>query len=109
MPSQRTFAERIECMADGEEIIAISIDGHRYDDQFNEIDHLEYHEPISWEEARPLLNYVPDSGYGTLDMHAIYAWTETRVLFVCQYDGSSWVSYVPRHPTKEQPYTKGDG
>lgn len=54
---------------------------------------------LTWDDAALLLDYEYDSGYGGVDCNAITAWTKTRVLFVAQYDGATWVSYVYRNPT----------
>lgn len=63
---------------------------------------------LSWTEAKPLLNYSYYTGYGSPDCHAIYAWTETKVLFVVQYDGATVIESVPRNPTvKESPIMPG--
>ncbi len=56
---------------------------------------------LTWEEARPLLDYAYDTGYGSPDCHAIRAWTAFHVLSVIQYDGSTGVTGVPRNPVTE--------
>lgn len=53
---------------------------------------------LDWGAARPLLDYNYSSDYGAPDCQAVYAWTESKVLFVVQYDGSTWVSSLPRNP-----------
>jgi len=64
---------------------------------------------LTWEEAKPFLGYTYDSGYGGAECHAITAWTPTRVLFVAQYDGSTWLDSVPRDPLAHQPSMPGGG
>lgn len=49
-------------------------------------------------EASKLLAYDYDDGYGGRDCHALYAYTPTRVIFLTEYDGSTRLSSVPRHP-----------
>ncbi len=96
-----TFAEDIEEAAAGEPIDAVVI-GTRGDHWLDE----EPQEPqavLSWNEARPRLNYEYDDGYGGADCHAIYAWTPSRVLFVHEYDGSTTVTSVPRNPEAGKP------
>lgn len=56
---------------------------------------------LTWDEAQELLDYLYHAGFGSPDCHAIYAWTATHVLFVENYDGSTRVSSVPKHPTIE--------
>ena len=102
-----TFAESIEKRADGEEIEAIVIED---DDSWDSEEGEEGEEgeraipaallgvPLSWGVARPLLDYRYDGGYGAQDCHNIWAYTATRVLFVHEYDGATWITSVFRHP-----------
>lgn len=53
---------------------------------------------ISWEIAAPLLDYPYYSGYGSMDCHNIVAWTETQVIYIHEYDGSTSVCSLPRNP-----------
>jgi len=97
-----TFAKDILEAAGDEAILAIAVGPMRgraymYDDE--KPDHDLGAEPVSWGKAFPVLNYGYDDGYGGQDCHDIWAWTETRVLFVHEYDGSTSVSFAPRHPS----------
>ena len=65
-------------------------------------------EMLTWDEAQPLLDYDYDTGCGLRDCHAVYAWTATRVLFVVEYDGATWISSAPRNPTGGIPRTYGN-
>ena len=105
MAKDPTFAEDIERAAGGEEILAIVLGARGYKDDTTP----NLGVPVKWEEARPILDYEYDSGYGGVDCHAIMAWTETWVLFVCSYDGSTWVASVPRKPQFITPDTYGGG
>lgn len=58
---------------------------------------------LTWEEARPLLSYGYDSGYGTPDCHAVYVYSKKHVSFVSCYDGSTTVCVIPRTPSKSFP------
>ena len=79
-----TFAEDIERAAGGaERIEAVVIWPLRV---------------LSWHEARPLLDYDYDDGFGAPDCHAVYVWTEDKVLWVTQYDGATTNSSAPRNP-----------
>jgi len=53
---------------------------------------------ISWEIAAPLLDYPYYAGYGSMDCHDIIAWTETQVIYIHEYDGSTSVCSLPRNP-----------
>ena len=52
----------------------------------------------SWEEAKPLLDYPYYRGYGSMDCHSVNIWTSTRVIYIHEYDGSTWPESVPRNP-----------
>jgi hypothetical protein len=62
---------------------------------------------LSWEAARPIIDYEYDNGYGSAGCHAVYAWTETQVIFVSEYDGATGISEVPRNPTAGTPEFSG--
>ncbi len=64
---------------------------------------------ITWEEAEKWLDYMYDGGYGGEDCHPVTIWTATRVLFCGLYDGSTWVTSVPRHPIEHNPEFVGGG
>ncbi|MDX1699765.1 MAG: hypothetical protein R3250_04055 [Melioribacteraceae bacterium] len=55
----------------------------------------------SLEEAKEYLDYEFDSGYGGSEGPWFTAWTKDRVYFPCTYDGSEWISNVPRNPCEE--------
>lgn len=46
-------------------------------------------------------------GYGAPNCHATYVWTNTRVIWVTQYDGSTSLSSMPRNPVDCIPYMPG--
>lgn len=110
------FAEDIEKAA-GEEIQSIVIGAFGWgswedDNPYAEEDR---HKPasarkgelLSWDEARPLLNYDYDDGYGAPECHAITVWTENLVLWVTQYDGSTYISSIYRNPVEHRPNMPG--
>lgn len=53
---------------------------------------------LDWETAKKYLNYEYDSGMGAFGCNAIYVWTDTKVLFVSQYDGATSICSIPRNP-----------
>lgn len=88
------FLEDILTAAGGEEIIA-----------FKFLDGRAYNSPtpfggkvVPFSEVIGELNYDYDDGYGGQDCHNIYAWTPTRILYVGEYDGSTWIDSKPRNP-----------
>ncbi len=62
---------------------------------------------LPWEEAKKWINYEFSSGYGAPQCNAIYAWTQSCVIFIVQYDGSTSPYSVPRHPTACMPGMPG--
>jgi len=50
-----------------------------------------------------------DAGYGGEDCHPIYAWTDSRVIFVSCYDGSTQVESIPRNPMPGEARMFGGG
>jgi hypothetical protein len=106
-----TFAKDIEDVANGEIIEAVVI---------GDMGWVDYNDPetvpidkrgkvLSWEDARPLLAFDYDDGYGAPECHAIYAWTFTRVIFVSMYDGSTAINAIPRFPVDCMPTMPGGG
>jgi len=116
-----TFAEDIEQAAGGAERIeavvigpfglgSIDDDDDLYgqrDDQKIPRDKLG--RVLSWREARPLLDYDYDAGFGAPDCHAVYVWTADEVLWVTQYDGATAIDSAPRNPRDCIPYMPGGG
>ncbi len=64
---------------------------------------------LSWDEAKPLLDYEFRDGFGTPGCNAIYVWTEKRVLYISQYDGATAINSIPRDPIDVMPTMPGDG
>lgn len=62
---------------------------------------------LCWNEAEALLDYRYSTEYGAPECNAVYAWTETRVIFVSQYDGSTRIHSIPRNPIDIQPEMPG--
>jgi len=112
------FKEDILKAAKGEPIQAVVI-GERFKTFRREVhelpedptDDLTYfpNSVMPWWEAEEILDYSYDDDYGAPDCHAITAWTPSRVLFICTYDGSTWVASVPRNPTDHSPILHGGG
>ena len=97
-----TFAEDIEEVAGDEPIEAVVVGAHG-DAWFEKQEKRSSYQVLTWKEARAQLDYEYDDGFGGADCHAIYAWTQTRVLFVSEYDGSTTIASVPRNPTESKP------
>ena len=62
---------------------------------------------LTWKEAKHWLDYEFDSGFGAPGCNAIYAWTATKVIAICQYDGATNPYSIPRHPINVIPEMEG--
>ena len=100
--SDAKFASDIRRAAWGERIEGIVIGNMGWRDDYNAEGKPPYKhligKLITWEEAKPILDYYYDTGYGAPDCQAIYAWTPTKVILVIQHDGATSVVSVPRNP-----------
>lgn len=101
------FAQQIDEALDGEPVEGVVIGkfGWGHEDRAVAVEG----KVISWGEARPLLDYIYDDGFGGADCHAIWLWTPTRVMFVSEYDGSTTLTWVPRNPIDGKPGMPGGG
>ncbi len=63
---------------------------------------------LTLENAKPyMLTWKFSGGYGSPDCYATYIWTNFRVLFVSQYDGSTRLISAPRNPIRIIPEMPG--
>lgn len=62
---------------------------------------------LTHDEAKPFLDVEFYSGYGSPSTYAINVWTDKRVMFVTQYDGSTSMDWVYRNPTAYTPTMPG--
>lgn len=54
---------------------------------------------MTLEQAKPLMEgWTYHGGYGSPDCYATYVWTNERIIWVTQYDGSTCLDSAPRHP-----------
>lgn len=106
-----SYAQEIEKVAGGaDKIIGVVIgkdEWSRLGDR--EIPDEQANKLLTWEVARPLLDYSYDAGYGGEDCHAVHVWTEDMVIFAPCYDGSTWLSALPRNPQHSHPIFHGGG
>lgn len=49
-----------------------------------------------------------DNGYGGADCYPFWAWSASYVYFVHEYDGSTGVAWLPRHPVPGKPEFSGN-
>jgi len=65
---------------------------------------------LSWEEAKPLLDYEFSRGFGAPECEAVWAYTKSWIIAIGQYDGSTWPYRIPRNPTEGiMPLMEGGG
>ena len=63
---------------------------------------------INIEDAKSFMKgWSFNGGYGLHDCYPCYVWTNKRVIFICLYDGATWLSSVPRNPIEILPGFKG--
>ena len=63
---------------------------------------------MTWDQARPLMqSWSFEGGYGSPDCYAVRIWTNKRVLWVTQYDGSTRLGSAPRNPVGHIPNMPG--
>lgn len=58
---------------------------------------------LSWEQAKPLLDFDFDDGLGEEGCDAVYVWTKKSILFVTDYDGKRSMACLPRNPAACRP------
>ena len=108
-----TFSQDIEQEAGEEKITGCVIGNMGWGDYGSEsipnYDKIPKGKLLSWEEARPHLDYNYDAGYGAPGCNCIHAWTKSKVIAVGQYDGATWIYSIPRNPTDIMPSMEGGG
>jgi len=63
---------------------------------------------LTLEQAEPIMeSWSFDGGYGATKCYATYIWTDRRVIWVTQYDGSTCLSAAPRNPVATMPGMPG--
>lgn len=55
------------------------------------------------------LDHEFDCGYGSPGCPAVYAWSESHIFGIRQYDGSTWWFAIPRNPSDDMPSMPGGG
>lgn len=108
------YQELLECLEEGEVVEAIV---------FGEWGWGGYREPkdipiqkdmqgivLTPEQARPLMKgWTFYCGYGAPQSYAANIWTNKRVFWVTEYDGSTTLDSAPRNPTAYIPEMPGGG
>lgn len=99
----KTFAEDIEeCAEEPLESCVIGEHGWGWSDEGHKLPSEKMNVVLPWSEARILLSYTYDRGYGSPDCHAIAAYSSNKIIICSQYDGSTELSWFYRNP---QPFT----
>jgi hypothetical protein len=64
--------------------------------------------PMSLDDAECFMRtWSFDGSYGSPKCYAVYIWTDRRVIWVTQYDGSTRLSSAPRNPVAIMPDMPG--
>jgi len=97
------IAQWIETLAEGEKVQAVCIGTHCQDkwgwgDDQEPFNSAPIGVVLSWDQARPFLEYEFDSGYGGADCHPVVAWTTSKIITISEYNGSTRAISAPRHP-----------
>ncbi len=59
---------------------------------------------MSLDEAEPLMkNWNIYGGFGCAECYALYAWTNLRIIFIKEYDGSTALEGIFRFPSDSKP------
>ena len=88
-----------------DKILAIAV--RKNNDGYNEDEKGELFKSI--EEAKKILDYDFDAGFGGENGPYFTAWTKDKVYFPVQYDGSEWITSVPRKICNIATSHKGGG
>lgn len=63
---------------------------------------------LTADEAQQYMHgWAFDGGYGSPDCYAVTIWTNLRIGWVTQYDGSTRLDFAPRNPTAWTPEMPG--
>jgi len=63
---------------------------------------------LTIEEARPMMQaWAFYGGYGSPDCYAVNIWTNQRIIWITQYDGSTSLDSAPRNPVSGKPSMPG--
>lgn len=63
---------------------------------------------LTIDEAKPMMEgWSFYGGYGAPECYAVYVWTDKRVIWVTEYDGSTTLDSAPRNPQNVIPYMPG--
>jgi len=54
--------------------------------------------PVLLKDVIDYFDYEYDDGYGGQECHNIYIFTKKEVLYIHEYDGSTYIASVPRNP-----------
>ena len=108
------MANITECLLEreretGETIEAIVV-GKHYRDSWLEDRRPEHmrDKMLTRNDGLALLNVEHDDGFGGADCYPMYAWSKSRVYFISEYDGSTRLSCLPRHPVDCEPCFDGN-
>lgn len=111
-PSKNAYEELMKFLEEGEVIEGIVFGEYGWGGYGEEEDHKVHKDLqgvlMSIEMAKPLMDgWSFNGGYGAPECNATYVWTNKRCIWVTQYDGSTCLDSMPRHPVACMPDMPG--
>ena len=96
------YLDLIEYLAEGETVEAIVFGEYGWGGFMEDDVHIPKEKQgivMTLDKAEPMMRgWTYDGGYGSPQCYATYVWTNKRVIWVTQYDGSTTLDSAPRHP-----------
>lgn len=102
--SDSAYAELMKELEEGEKIEGIVFGAYGWsgfgeDEISDPIPQDKRGKLMTLDEARPYMqSWSFNGGYGSPECYATYIWTNKRILWVTQYDGSTCLDSAPRNP-----------
>jgi hypothetical protein len=95
--------------SDGETIEAIVVGIHQDMPSFNTPTFPDEHVVLSREAGLAKLDVDFDDFEESANCYPMYAWTQSHVYFIAEYEGATSLARVPRHPVACAPAFSGNG
>lgn len=118
--TENAYTELMEFLEEGETVEAVVFGEYgwgeyEHDFMYDPDDHKGYPVPqkkqqllLTLAESKPYLKkFKFHGGFGSPECHATYIWTNSRIIWITQYDGATNLSSAPRNPTACKPEIYG--
>jgi len=109
---KNAYGELLEELRESEQVEAVVFgrwgDSNFSEPEFDFIPNEMKNIVLTLEQAKPYMKgWSFDGGFGAPECYATYIWTNQRVFWVTQYDGSTRLDSAPRNPIDCMPYMPG--